>query len=308
MCDIIKSRKWLPLLAMTCSVLWALAYPLIKLGYREIGIASDDLSSKILFAGIRFLLSGVLVLLISGARQHHKADIHINAWKWLLLFALVNTSLHYLCSYIGLGYTPSARGTIIDSMGSFLLIILSCVLFSDDQLSWNKALGCILGFLGIIIMNVEPGKMMFVNVSFIGDGMILLNAVCAAFGGVLGRVVSRKMNMTFATGVSMAIGGGILCIVGLCIGIKSSWNLSVTGIGIMISLILISAISFSIYNTLIAYHPISTVAIYNAFIPVFGVVFSSLILGEQFMWKYLIAGLFVAAGIFAVNRKNPIFR
>ena len=287
--NLMKNRKWLPLLALTCSVLWALAYPLIKLGYRELGIASDDLGSKILFAGIRFLVAGLLVLLLSGARHQNKEEIPKNTWGWLLIYTLVNISLHYLCSYIGLGYIPSARGTIIDSMGSFILILLSCIFFSDDHMSSNKALGCILGFLGIVIMNAELGKVMFANVSFLGDGMILLNAVCAAFGGVLGRVVSRKMNMTLATGVSMTIGGGVLCMAGYCIGFKQSWNLSVVGIGIMIALTLISAISFSIYNTLLAYHPISTVAIYNAFIPIFGVVFSSLILGEQFMWKYLIA-------------------
>lgn len=299
-----KNKKWLPPLAMTCSVLWALAYPLIKLGYRELNIATDDLGSKVLFAGIRFLFAGALVLIITGARHQRQKDINKNSWGWLLLFALVNTSLHYLCSYVGLGYIPSARGTIIDSMGSFLLIILSCVLFSDDQMSWNKVLGCILGFSGIVIMNVEPGNFMFENISFLGDGMILLNAVFAAFGGVVGRIVSRKMDMTFATGASMAIGGGILCIVGLCIGVGQSWHLSALGITIIIALTLISAISFSIYNTLLAYHPISTVAIYNAFIPIFGVGFSSLILGEQFMWKYLIAGIFVSVGIISVNYKK----
>ena len=300
----VKSKKWLPVLALICSVLWALAYPLIKLGYRELNIATDDLGSKVLFAGIRFLFAGALVLLITGAVNHTEKKISKSAWGWLLLFAIVNTSLHYLFSYIGLGYIPSARGTIIDSMGSFLLIILSCIVFSDDRMGWNKVLGCVLGFSGIVIMNVEPGKFMLENISFLGDGMILLNAVFAAFGGVVGRIVSRKMDMTLATGISMAIGGGILCVVGLSIGVAHPWHLSAVGVTIIVALTLISAISFSIYNSLIANHPISTVAIYNAFIPVFGVGFSSLILGERFMIKYLAAGVLVALGIVAVNRKS----
>ena len=300
----VKSKKWLPVLALICSVLWALAYPLIKLGYRELNIVPNDLGSKVVFAGIRFLFAGALVLLITGAVNHTEKKISKSAWGWLLLFAIVNTSLHYLFSYVGLGYIPSARGTIIDSMGSFLLIILSCIVFSDDRMGWNKVLGCVLGFSGIVIMNVEPGKFMLENISFLGDGMILLNAVFAAFGGVVGRIVSRKMDMTLATGISMAIGGGILCVVGLCIGVGQSWHISVVGVTIIVALTLISAISFSIYNSLIANHPISTVAIYNAFIPVFGVGFSSLILGERFMIKYLAAGVLVALGIVAVNRKS----
>ncbi|MDY3281866.1 DMT family transporter [Dysosmobacter sp.] len=299
-----NNRKWLPPLALTCAVLWSLAYPLIKLGYRELGIASDDLGSKILFAGIRFWTAGVLVLLLPGARHQDKRAISKSGWGWLLLFALMNTTLQYLCSYIGLGYTPSARGAILNSTGSFLLILLSCLIFSDDQMSWNKALGCLLGFSGIVLINVEPGQAMFSNVTLLGDGMILLNAVSSAFGGILSRVVSRKMNMTFATGAGMAIGGGVLFLAGLWVGPDRPWNLSAAGIGIVIALILISSIGFSIYNSLLAHHPISTVAIYNAFIPVFGVVFSSLILGERFLWKYLLAGLLVAAGIITVNGRK----
>ena len=75
------------------------------------------------------------------------------------------------------------------------------------------------------------------------------------------------------------------------------------GITIVISLILISAVCFGIYNMLLAYHSISKVAIYNALIPVFGVIFSALLLNEPFMWQYAAAGLLVASGIYVVNKK-----
>ena len=56
------------------------------------------------------------------------------------------------------------------------------------------------------------------------------------------------------------------------------------------------------FRSLIAYHPISRVAIFNAYIPVFGVILSSLILGERFEPMYLVAGLMVTAGT-ALSRK-----
>lgn len=293
----------MPPFALLCALLWALAYPFIKLGYAELGIAHDDLGSKVLFAGIRFLVAGLLVLALARSRGGDRTPLSRRTWGWLLLFAGVNTSLHYLFSYVGLGYIPSARGTIIDSMSSFFLILLSCLLFADDTLSPGKALGCVLGFLGIVILNVEPGKALFADVSLLGDGMILMNAMCGAWGSILSRVVSRRMDMTRGTGLSMAIGGGVLCVVGLVIGPAQRWSLSPLGLSLIGGLILISAVSFTIFNSLLAYHPISTVAIFNAFIPVFGVVFAMLILGEPFQWKYLLAGLLVAAGIVAVNRK-----
>ena len=69
----------------------------------------------------------------------------------------------------------------------------------------------------------------------------------------------------------------------------------------MMILVLISAVCFAIYNKLLSYHPISEIAIYNALIPVLGVMFASVILNEQFRWQYIISVLLVALGIRIVN-------
>ena len=299
---IFQNKKALPFLAMFCALGWSLAYPLIKMGYSELGIYPDDLGNKILFAGIRFFAAGILVL-ITGALQKRKLIIGRSEAPLLLSFALVNTTLHYLFSYIGLSYIPSSRSTILDSMGGFLLIILSCLIFDDDTFSKTKVIGCLLGFCGIAVINIAPIGTLFSDISFMGDGMILLNACCAAGGGLITRLISKKMDMLAATGYGMGIGGLLLIFTGIFTGIQHSWNMTAKGVAIVISLILISAVCFGIYNMLLAYHPISKVAIYNALIPVFGVIFSALLLNEPFMWQYAAAGLLVASGIYVVNKK-----
>ena len=110
--------------------------------------------------------------------------------------------------------------------------------------------------------------------------MILLNAMCGAFGGIITRIISKKMDMTVATSLSMTIGGAFLCVVSAIIGPAARWTITTESIIIMIGLILISAVCFGVYNQLLAYHPISKIAIFNAFIPILGVIFSSIILGE----------------------------
>ena len=66
---------------------------------------------------------------------------------------------------------------------------------------------------------------------------------------------------------------------------------------------MISAVCFAIYNELIAYHHISRITIYNALIPVLGVIFAALLLHEELKWQYLISVILVALGIYIVNRK-----
>ena len=65
---IFKDNKYKTLLAVICSVGWSLAYPFIKIGYQEFHIAPDDLGGKILFAGVRFFMAGVFVLLFCSLR------------------------------------------------------------------------------------------------------------------------------------------------------------------------------------------------------------------------------------------------
>ena len=297
-----RNEKLRPLLAILCALGWSLAYPFIKLGYGELQIDAADLGSKILFAGIRFFAAGLLVLAFS-ALQKRKLAVTRKEVPWLTLFALVNTALHYLFSYIGLSYIPSARSTILDSMGSFFLIILSGLFLEDDTFSVKKIAGCLLGFCGILTISITPGGGLFSGISFLGDGMILLNACCAAGGGILTRFISKKMDMMTATGYGMSAGGLMLLLVGLMVGVRQPWNLSLWGVTILFVLVLISAVCFGIYNMLLANHPISKVAIYNSLIPVFGVMFSSLLLKEPFSWQYILAAGLTAAGVYVVNRK-----
>lgn len=300
---IFRENKYRPILAFLCALGWSLAYPFIKIGYQEFQIMSTDLGGKILFAGIRFFFAGLFVLLFCKCRGITLEIGERKSYAWLFLLAVVNTTLHYMFAYIGLGYNSSARSTILDSMGGFFLILLSVLFFSDDKLSFHKLMGCVLGITGILTINIQPGMDFFENITLRGDGMILMNACCAGFGGIITRVVSKKMNMISATGWSMMIGGGLLLITGMVVGPDCVWRVTPGGIVVLLILILISAVCFGVYNELLAFHPISKVAIYNALIPVLGVIFAAVLLQEELKWQYFLAVVLVALGIWTVNGK-----
>ena len=301
---IFNNTKLRPLLAGFCAFGWSLAYPLIKIGYQELGIDASDIGKKMLFAGIRFIFAGLFIILFCRLKGIQSVKSSKSGLLLLIALAIVNTTLHYMFAYIGLGYNSSSRSIILDSMGGFFLIILSTVIFSDDKMSMNKAIGCALGILGIISINIRPGENFFADITFLGDGMILLNACCAAVGGVITRFISKKMNVIVATGNSMMLGGILLFVIGLIMGGKPDFAISVKGIIVMIILILISSLCFSVYNELLSYHPMSKIAIYNALIPVLGVIFAALLLKEQLKWQYFLAVATVTIGIYLVNGKR----
>ena len=302
--ELLKNSKYKALFASFCAIGWSLAYPLIKLGYSEFQIASDDLGSKVLFAGIRFFAAGLIIICFCLAGRKIADIKSISNAALVMLFGLVNTALHYMFAYIGLGYNSGSRSTILDSSGSFMLIILSTIIFKDDKMTAKKGIGCLLGFCGIILATLNAGENIFADITFRGDGMILLNAVFAAIGGILTRIVSKRMNMLSATGISMAFGGAVMIILGLIFKRADKWNISIRGVAVLFILIMISAVCFAVYNELIANHPISEISIFNALIPVLGVVFSSIILREELKWQYICSVIIVSVGIYLVNKNG----
>lgn len=68
--SIFQRPVWVSLFALTAAISWGWAYPLIKMGMEEYQITADMTGSKMLFAGIRFFISGIIILAI--ARSSHR--------------------------------------------------------------------------------------------------------------------------------------------------------------------------------------------------------------------------------------------
>lgn len=299
--NIFQNKAAAMFLAATCSLVWACAFPLVKMGMGAFKIDVGDVGAKTLFAGIRFFAAGIVVLIIAKLMKRSFAVRGAADKVLLLLFGLVNTALQYFCFYIGLSVQSGSRSAIIDSLSSFFLIILACICFKSEKMTLRKIAGCVLGFAGVLIVNI--GGDVSGAFTFMGDGMLLLSAVCFSLGGILTRIVTRKTDPIVATGASLTFGGGLLMVAGLFSGSNLD-AVTVKGIVYLVLLIAISVYGFTVYNQLLCYNPVGEIAIFNALIPILGVVLSCVLLGEPFAVKYIIAGAVVAIGVYVINHNG----
>lgn len=285
--------------ALTAAIAWGWAYPLIKLGFQEFGITADMTGSKMLFAGIRFTISGLIVLAIAKATRRSFSIASAGSWAYLLTFALFNTTIHYACFYIGLSHSEGSRAAILNSLGVFMLVLLACMFFKSDKLTTRKIVGCAIGFTGILALNLGNGNSG--QFSLLGDGMIILNALCSAIAGLMTRGLGKRMDIFAGTGYSLAIGGILLILPGILIG-GTLPAVTLTGIIYLILLIAISALGFTLYNKLLSCNPVGKVAIFNSLIPAVGAITSCICLNEPFYWKYVMATILATTGIYIINK------
>ena len=290
---------WVCLFALTAAVLWGWAYPIIKIGFQEWGITPDMTGSKMLFAGIRFAISGLIILAMARGMRRSFRPMRRWDWGFILLFALINTTFHYACFYIGLSHSEGSRAAILNSLSIFLVVVLACVFFKSDRMTLRKMVGVVLGMAGILILNLN-GDAVSAEWSWLGDGMIIVNAICSAVASLLTRSMARRVDIIVGTGYSLALGGFLLIIPGLAMG-GTLPHVTLWGLILLGMLVGISTIGFALYNQLITHNPIGKVAIYNSLLPIVGAVTSCLCLGEPFQANYILAGGLVASGIYIVN-------
>ncbi len=122
---------WVVVFALTAAMAWGWAYPLIKLGMNEFGILPDMTGGKMLFAGIRFFVSGLIILAIAKPTGRRFGVRKTSDWWFILLFSLLNTTLHYAFFYFGLSHNAGARSAILNSMSVFTVVVFACYVFQE---------------------------------------------------------------------------------------------------------------------------------------------------------------------------------
>jgi len=290
-----SDRRVVLLVAIFCCFLWGSAVPALKLGYGLLAIAPSDTPSLLLFAGVRFSLAGAL-LLAYAALTGKSVGLTPRTLGEVSLLGLVSTAGQYLFYYVGLAHSTGVKVSITTSSSTFFSVILAHWLYANDKLTGRRLLGCLLGFAGVVVVNLSGVGLDF-GFTLLGEGFILIAALLFSTAGIYGKRVSAHLDVTVMTGWQLGLGGLMLTLAGLATG----GHLGAFGLEAVLLLVYLAALSaaaFALWAMLLKHNPVGSVAIFNCLIPVFGVTLSGLVLGESFLeWKNLAALALVSLGI-----------
>lgn len=298
-----SDRKVVVLLAALCCLLWGSAYPAIKGGYALFAIGADDVPSKMVFAGYRFVIAGVLLLVMARLTQRPIFNLDGTKLRQITTLGLTQTSLQYIFFYLGLAYTTGVKGSIMNATGTFFSVLLAHFIYHNDRLSLNKVVGCLVGFAGVMVVNFNKDLLDF-DFSLLGEGSVVLAAFILSAASIYGKKVSQSMDSIVLTGYQLGIGGVALMLGGyLTGGTLTGFTLAATAL--LGYLALLSSVSFALWTILLKYNRVGTVTIFNFLVPIFGAILSAIFLGESILeWKNLLALGLVCFGIWLVNRES----
>ena len=295
----------LALMALLCCALWGSATPTIKMGYQLLQVSG--VPSIMLFAGVRFFMAGLLtVVIFSIARKKILLPKKENLGRVMTVSAF-QTIIQYIFFYMGLSYTSGVKGTVASGSAAFFAVLIASLIFKQEKLTLKKILACAVGFLGIIVINLDG--LTFTNdlLDLLGVGLVLLSTVAYSISSVLMKKYSAHEDPVTISGYQFIIGGLFMIAVGLILGGK----ITITGIDGAVNLLylsLLSAIAYAVWGILLKHNPVSRVTVFSFATPVFGVLLTMLILPDESskinLLNLAITLVLISAGILLLNYRK----
>jgi drug/metabolite transporter (DMT)-like permease len=301
--SIFADKRALIALATLCCLLWGSAVPAVKFGYGLIGIAPGDTASLLLFAGLRFCLAGLL-LLAYGLATSRTVAMTPRRFTEVALLGFGQTVIQYVCYYIGLAHTTAVKTSILSSTLVFFSVLLAHFIYSNDKLNGRKVLGVLIGFAGVVAVNVAAAGTLDFNFTLLGEGLLLVSTFSGSLAAIYGRRLSQDMDATVMTGWQLLFGGLILTAMGYFGGGHFA-QFSLAAGALVVYLAAVSAVAFALWSLLLKHNPVGSVAVFNFEIPIFGAILAALVLGESVLeWKNLVALVLVSIGIWLVTTRS----
>lgn len=301
---------WFPVTfaaALFCCFLWGSATPSIKIAYRLFNISADDTASRIMLAGSRFIIAGLMVI-VFGSLINRKIMVPKRAsLKRILILSCFQTVGQYYFMFMALAHITGVRGSIINATGNFLTILMAVYLFRMEKMTVRKLAGCIVGFAGVVlILGGVSALTSGSGITLAGDGAMIIADIFYALSGCCIKIFSKDDDPVVLSGYQFFTGGIVLFVLGWVMG----GVLIFSGTGCYLNLIymgFISAGAYTVWGILLKHNPVSRVSILGFMNPVLSVLLSAAFLGENreaFSLTGLLALLLVSLGIVIVNIGN----
>ncbi len=302
--NIFSNPLVLVLVALFCCALWGSATPAIKMGYELLSVDTKSVSSIMLFAGIRFALAGVLTVIIFSIARRRVLMPKRNNIPKVLTVSVFQTIVQYIFFYLGLAYTTGIKGTVTSGSGAFFAVIIASLIFKQERFTLKKIIACVIGFLGILVINFNALSFTADFLDILGVVFVLLSTISNSFSSVLIKRFSRDEDPVVISGYQFIVGGIFMIIVGLIFGGKITFS-NASGVLVLLYLALLSALAYSLWGILLKYNPVSRVTVFNFTTPIFGtfltMIFYPTESASHSPINLAITLFLVSAGIFLLN-------
>jgi drug/metabolite transporter (DMT)-like permease len=280
-------------LLIVLAAIWGSAFFNIK-------IASDTYTPMAIAFGRIFFAA--LVMVLYCWMKGIKIDAFGEHWKMYASIGLVNLILPFFFISFGIVKVQSNMAAILMSTAPIFATILGQLFIQDEKINFLKLLGIIIGFLGIVFLFSDD---LLINQSnYFFALIIILGPFCYTLGGLLSLKLKHVKNETLTSSIlvwAVIMLLPVLFIVENPTELRPSWSstISLFYLGVVATAIAWLMRFYILKNNGLVFQ--SQVAY---IIPIFGLIFGYLFLGEKITYKIIVALVAVLISTFLIEKSK----
>ena len=205
--------------------------------------------------------------------------------------------LHHLTLALGLMTTAASTGSLILSLVPLATAVLG-VIFLGEQLTKMRVLGFILALAGVFF--IQGGSFSGLKLSQ-GELLLFTSMFAQAISFIFIKKATATLDSKAVTAIMNLAGSVGLLLIAFIAEPDGLSNMTSAPLGVYIVLftsgIVATGIGHMVFNSAIQKIGASKTAIFNNFVPFFGVLFSVIFLNEMIEPAQLIGFVFIVAGV-----------
>jgi drug/metabolite transporter (DMT)-like permease len=263
--------RWLLLGTMA---VWGANLSVVKLLFESL--------EPMLVAVLRMAVSALALSAVVAWRRQPWPRLRRSQWLTLVACAVLMIYLNQIFFTEGVARTAAANAALIIALNP-LVSALTAALLLGDRLTRSRIAGVVLGFSGVAAVVLHrPGAAL--GSSGLGDLLMFGSVLTWVAGGVLVQRLSRELDSGLISAVMGVIGTLLLA---LHLGLRPEpvvvqWAriTPLTVLLLVVSSLLATAGGALVWNRALVVIGVARTALYAYWVPIFGVLFAVLLLGE----------------------------
>ena len=288
-------RNFLTLLIL--SLIWGASFLFIKVAVATIPPFSVAFG--------RTALAAVLLYLVLRSRGLSMPGWG-SVWGTFLLMGLFNGAVPYTLITWAEIHIDSGLAAIVNALMPLFTVLLAHLFTGDERLSWMKIVGIFLGFLGVVAL-IGPAALKGLGKDVIAQLAVMAAAGCYAIAIIYGRRLQGITPLVSATGQLFC---AAVLTLPMVLVFDAPWALSPSFISVaaLTCLSLLgTALAYLLYYYLLQRIGSTNLSLVTYLLPITGVFWGALLLGERLHWSAFLALGMILAGIAGVNNRLPKF-
>lgn len=246
-------------------------------------------------ANIRLLIGAIFLLTIYRLIRyqiHWKRD-----WKLFLVIGIINSALPFTFFSFAALHIPASISVVINSMTPMFGALFEKIILKGS-LTINKLMGLVIGTIGVIIISGSK-TLSGTPESYVAIFACLAATFCYGLSGALVKKYGKQVEAKAMAGGSQLFAGFVLLPFLATSGFSTPVTYDII-LTVIVFGVLCSAIAYLIY-----YHLINTagptIALSVTFLmPVFGILWSKIILNEVITGQMILGAFIILIGIYLI--------